>query len=74
MDEFRCWACRRRRCYGHYRVTLTGRTRPGLGERSTAITSREYICGCGHVGWSTHDDLGPKGSLTEPCGSGRKRD
>ena len=27
-----------------------------LGTRSTT-TAREYICGCGHVGWSAHVDL-----------------
>ena len=60
---FRCWACRRRGRDGGYRVTLTGRTRPykpsrgsALGTRSTT-TAREYICGCGHAGWSAHVDL-----------------
>jgi len=44
-------------------VRLTGRTKPyrpsagsALGLRST-LTSREYECSCGHVGWSNHSDL-----------------
>ncbi len=41
-------------------VGLTGRTkkrRRGAGSRRTSDTDREYVCSCGHVGWSTHIDL-----------------
>jgi hypothetical protein len=46
-----------------HRVTRTGRTRPywpqrgsALGQRSM-LTSHEYICTCGHRGWSNHIDI-----------------
>ena len=52
-------------------ITLTGRTRPykppkgsALGVRST-LTSREYRCECGHVGWSNHVDLERMARVTE---------
>ena len=52
-------------------ITLTGRTRPykspkgsALGVRST-LTSREYRCECGHVGWSNHVDLERMTRVTE---------
>lgn len=48
---------------GHERVWLTGRTKPykanhgsALGLRSES-TSREYLCECGHRGWSNHVQL-----------------
>ncbi len=40
-------------------VQLTGRERKNrhaTGLRSS-MTSREYVCVCGHVGWSNHSDL-----------------
>jgi hypothetical protein len=41
-------------------ITLTGRSKPYRahrgGVRITPI-SREYICSCGHTGWSAHVDL-----------------
>ncbi len=44
-------------------VTLTGKSRPcppgGGGSRNSDRT-REYICPCGHVGWSRHIDLEAK--------------
>lgn len=56
---FLCARSRRLNERGHI-VTLTGRTKPykppsgsSLGARST-LTSREYECSCGHVGWSNH--------------------
>ena len=66
---FVCWRGRQdwRHKSRHIRmfdITVTGRTRPykppygsALGVRST-LTSREYHCECGHVGWSNHVDLG----------------
>lgn len=61
---FRCWACRSTLVNDRTTtVTLTGRTKPYphnghhmLGQRSTR-TLREYVCSCGHKGWSNHIDL-----------------
>lgn len=44
-------------------VKLTGRERPYRAQRHHAFgvrsshVSREYICACGHRGWSNHKDL-----------------
>lgn len=65
--HFVCPVARRNRDFttwdlpeGHV-VTLTGRSKPyvpprAMGSRST-FTSREYVCSCGHTGWSNHVDL-----------------
>lgn len=60
---FHCYEARR---HGHYQghvVNLTGRERPyrrkrysAKGSRSSDV-SREYVCSCGHIGWSNHVDL-----------------
>lgn len=62
---FRCTKCRSTlnpdKSKG-WRVELTGRTRQRpprgvLGSRNSWV-AREYRClDCGHVGWSTHNDL-----------------
>lgn len=46
-------------------VKLTGRTRPhysGGRYRNVMATGieREYVCACGHTGWSCHRDLETK--------------
>lgn len=48
---------------GEHRIRLTGRQRryrvkkySALGIRSDLV-SRQYVCSCGHVGWSNHVDL-----------------
>jgi hypothetical protein len=68
---FHCWRFRKEgwrdplsaNDRAQHRVLLTGRERPYrsqrrsmLGTRSTTV-SREYICSCGHRGWSNHIDL-----------------
>jgi len=48
---------------GPHIVHLTGRVRPRRQKRYQTIGSRsdhferEYVCSCGHVGWSNHLDL-----------------
>ncbi len=63
--SFKCPRCRDARRYGGtFRTAkLTGKTRAyrssgnaALGLRSTR-TSRQYVCDCGHTGWSNHADL-----------------
>jgi hypothetical protein len=63
---FFCWASRQvgDSKQGHV-VNLTGRERPyhrkrysAKGSRSSDV-SREYVCSCGHIGWSNHIDLDP---------------
>ena len=68
--SFRCWKERLDRTRVELGITpkilhevkLTGRTRPYISRdhalvgRSTS-TSREYVCSCGHCGWSNHGDL-----------------
>lgn len=64
---FRCYACNRK--YGGLSripsalfesVVRTGQTRPTptskRGKGASRVT-RQYRCGCGHVGWSSHRDL-----------------
>ena len=47
---------------GHI-VERTGRTRKYKSRRGSALgvrsdtTSREYVCSCGHKGWSNHKEL-----------------
>lgn len=60
---FRCYNDRRGIDVDH-KIILTGNTKPylpprALGSRST-FTSYEYICSCGHRGWSNHVDLAHK--------------
>ena len=40
-------------------VRLTGRfrRRPTRGSPRSTFASREYVCRCGHTGWSNHVDL-----------------
>lgn len=44
-------------------IRLTGRTRVRATKHGSARgarhggVAREYVCGCGHTGWSTHVDL-----------------
>ena len=61
---FQCWAARQvgGGRAGHV-VNTTGRVRPYRrkrysmrGVRSSNV-SREYVCSCGHIGWSNHIDL-----------------
>lgn len=63
---FRCHRERdslRRSGLDEHVITLTGRERPyrakkyqALGVRSDRV-AREYVCSCGHTGWSNHIDL-----------------
>lgn len=56
----RSWP-RTRHDYDAHVVTLTGRERPtprnGKGHPRKSWTTREYVCTCGHRGWSSHKDL-----------------
>lgn len=42
-------------------VTRTGRTKrapsPGKGHPRKLAESHEYVCSCGHQGWSCHRDI-----------------
>lgn len=71
---FLCPVFRQERSFGlrepHWRshdIELTGRERPYHPNRGSALglrsdtTSREYVCSCGHRGWSNHVDLAPDG-------------
>lgn len=55
------WRDRKTSDLDKHRVTLTGRTRkapgPGKGHPRKSSLSREYVCDCGHRGWSCHKDL-----------------
>jgi len=63
---FRCWRERREWRPGlreNHVVTLTGRKRPYQSARYSVHGARsdhfarEYVCSCGHTGWSAHIDL-----------------
>lgn len=66
-----------RACYrypeGHSFVTLTGAKKPYKANRGSALglrsdyVSREYVCECGHRGWSNHVEL----ALQELAGNGK---
>lgn len=57
------------RCHGERRLTderrgghvvhVTGRERKAQGNRNARmdVVAREYVCSCGHTGWSRHIDL-----------------
>ncbi len=66
--SFRCSRCRAGRIYyrrvtpsgGVQDVTLTGKKKPlndGNANGRNSAHSRQYVCKCGHVGWSRHTDL-----------------
>ncbi len=46
-----------------HRVTRTGRTRPYIAARGSALgvrsllSSHEYRCSCDHIGWTNHMDI-----------------
>lgn len=46
---------------GHERIVRTGRTKPrrhdGNLHPRILPTSHEYRCECGHVGWTTHNQI-----------------
>lgn len=54
---------RRAADYAAHQVVRTGRERSYRAPRFSALglrsshTSREYVCSCGHRGWSNHFDL-----------------
>lgn len=45
--------------YRNHTVHVTGRERPAGGNRNIRMdtVTREYVCSCGHTGWSRHIDL-----------------
>lgn len=50
-DERRTWP---------WRIVRTGRTKPRRTSKlhpRMLTTSHEYVCSCGHVGWSAHGDV-----------------
>jgi len=61
---FCCWRCRKsRECRsplgcGH-RQRRTGRTKPSKSRRGYGMldTEHEYVCECGHRGWSWHNGV-----------------
>lgn len=59
--RFKCWAQRRGERGDRHEVQLTGRRREYHPKRMAGTRSswweREYVCSCGHVGWSNHRDL-----------------
>ena len=52
----------------NHSVTLTGKTKPvpfdGKSHPRRSQLSREYVCECGHQGWSSHIDLERYGRTT----------
>ena len=43
---------------GHEEIIRTGRIRYiGKGSVRSLATAHEYVCECGHVGWSKHRDI-----------------
>ena len=60
------WAKRGRRenlTHNPHQIQRTGRTKPSTNNRSARMltVSHEYVCSCGHRGWSAH-----KGVLNRP--------
>lgn len=61
----------------HSNIVRTGRYRkasnPTKGHPRKLPVSVEYVCGCGHVGWTVHRDifLHPiqEGVVEDPCGT-----
>lgn len=65
--SFECWRCRQSPCRdwrGHsrcsHRQTRTGKTRPYKGGNRGPrglMEHHEYVCECGHRGWSRHNGV-----------------
>lgn len=44
----------------HVGVRRTGRTKPSKARkasRMSLVVSVEFVCPCGHIGWTTHPDI-----------------
>lgn len=54
---------------GHARIWRTGRTKPNPSRRRGPRTLGErveFVCECGHVGWTTHADVTACPHLDDP--------